>query len=81
MAVALEQRAAERGVTLAEFLSDVSAVDAGTVALSREELAELDERVADWERDRDDVSAEEVFDRLIDRAEARLRQTSGASRG
>lgn len=67
VAVALEKRAAERGVTLSEFLLDVSATDAGTVRLSPEELAELDERVAEWERDRLGYDADEVFDWLRDR--------------
>lgn len=80
VADALEKRAAERGVSLDEFLSGVSEPEGPQVVLPSEELAELDARVAEWERRQDDVSADDVFDRLIDRAEARLRQASGATR-
>lgn len=80
VAAALEKRAAERGVSLDEFLSDVSTPDAPTVELSPEELAELDERIAEWERSGEDLAADEVFDRLIGRAEARVLEMSRAPR-
>lgn len=67
VAVALEKRAAEGGVTLAEFLSQISSADAETVELSSDELVELDARVAEWERDRLGYDAAEVFDWLRDR--------------
>lgn len=62
VADALEKRAAERGVSLDEFLTQVGGVEEeGMVELSPEELAELEARVAEWERDRQGVPAEEVF--------------------
>lgn len=62
VADALEKRAAERGVSLDEFLTQVGGVEEeGMVELSPEELAELEARVAEWERDRLGVPAEEVF--------------------
>lgn len=67
VADALEKRAAERGVSLDELLSKTVESDAGMVVLPPEELAELDARVAEWERDRLGYDAEEVLDWLRDR--------------
>lgn len=81
VAVALEQRAAERGETLDEFLYDVGGRhETSEVILPPEELAELNARIAEWERDRLGYDAEEVFDWLrsrvagLDAPDPRLRR-------
>lgn len=71
VADALEKRAAERGVSLDAHLAEFASENASVVVLPPDELAELDARWAEWERDRIGYDAEEMFDWLRDRVERR----------
>lgn len=56
---ALRARAAERGVTVAQFLADI-AVESGTVVVDSDEIAELDRRWAAIEAGEATVPHDEV---------------------
>ena len=60
VAVALEKRAAECGVSVDDMLA-ADYLAPKEVELSEEDLAELEARGCEWERDRMGVPAEEVF--------------------
>lgn len=80
VAVALEERAAERGMSLDAHLADLALGGLAEIDIPPEDLAELDARIVEWERARDDLSAHGVFDRLIRRAEGAARQNAKAHR-
>jgi predicted transcriptional regulator len=62
LADALEKRAAERGVSVEEHVSDLVSQDAGEVVLPPAELIELEAALADWDENRLGVPLDEVIE-------------------